>query len=74
MVEEACIVSCSKEKLFKKKKQKEKLLRRRKKGIHVFFGIFSLDKDGRKRKVVQNRPLRDQKYENKLMSTHTYFL
>lgn len=62
MVEEACIVSCSEEKLFKKKK-KEKLLKRRKKSIHVFFGIFSLDKDGRKRKVVQNRPLRDQKYE-----------
>lgn len=61
MVEEACTVSCSEEKLFKKKK--EKLLRRRKKGIHVFFGIFSLDKDGRKRKVVQTRPLRDQKYE-----------
>lgn len=65
MVEEACIVSCTEEKLLKKNttKQKEKLLRRRKKGIHVLFGIFSLDKDGRKRKVVQNRPLRDQKYE-----------
>lgn len=49
--------------LKKKKTERKVAEKEKKKGIHVFFGIFSLDKDGRKRKVVQNRPLRDQKYE-----------